>query len=151
MRTPSQDPSCRALTNNTAQKMEGCILDVLDGLEVSVMLLNVLMTNQIFQILSPAPNRCSCTHGDCGPPHWWNRDHCSLAELDCGLPTAQTGGTTMSYKTKQAGTLNLLPSPLSSLISTSRFRPGCTRRCARCWGNATPSTVTDTDFPFCAL
>lgn len=40
-----------------------------------------------------------------------------------------------------------------SLPSTliSRCRPRCMRRCVQCWRDDTPSTVTDTGFPCCAL
>lgn len=49
--------------------------------------------------MSPASDRYSCSHGHCGPSHRGNRDHCSLAELDCGFPLAQTRGRTHTVHT----------------------------------------------------
>lgn len=45
-------------------------------------------------LMSPGPDRHACPHGNCRSSHRGVRDHCSLAELDCGFPLAQTGGTT---------------------------------------------------------
>ena len=112
--------------------------------------------------MSPAPHRCTCSHGHRGPPHRGNGDHSSLAQLDCGLPPAQTRGRVEALSfffsflffftyniTFKQPEVYLRVSLLSTLIF--RCRPRCTRRCVQCWRDDTPSTVTDTDFLCCAL
>lgn len=102
--------------------------------------------------MSPAPDRYSCSHGHCGPSHRRNRNHCSLVELDCGLPLAQTRGRVHRFPQNTIFThseVDVSVSLLSYLIL--RCRPRYMRSCAQCWRDDTQNTVTDIDFLSCAL
>lgn len=90
-----------------------------------------ILRNSFFYV---APDRCSCPHGNCGPSHRGDRDHGGLAELDRGLPAAQTRGLGIFVFIEH--NLDVLSSQsLSALFFffvPPRCRPECMRSCAQC-------------------
>lgn len=103
--------------------------------------------------MSPGTDRCSCSYGHCGSSHWGNRDHCGLAELDCGVPLAPTRGRVhLLPKTPYVHNMKLTSASLFlSLALTHRCRPKSMKSYAQCWGNNTPNTVIGIGFQSCAL